>query len=250
MKNGKKYLTEENYEKGKRTLKIIALCILIVGFLVGGGLIATGVMKQNEINSKYSDESKAKISEQLDTEKQNLITNKEQLEKKIAPVQDQIKKLEREPFNGFNDAYYAREDKIEELKKSISADKKSVDVIDDVLEDADFACEFDGETNSYTSKYCSLSNDLAEISSEFNKSFDSHDSIPFYMFGAFAIIASLMGAGFVFFISKGREIAAFTTQQAMPIAQEGIDTMAPTVGNAAKEIAKGIKDGLKDDEQK
>ena len=246
----KKYLTEENYEKGKRTLKIIALCILIVGFLVGGGLIATGVMKQNKINSKYSDESKAKISEQLDAEKQNLISNKDQLEKKIAPIQDQIKKLEREPFNGFDDAYYAREDKIEELKKSIATDKKSIDVISGVLEDADFACEFDGKTNMYTSKYCSLSNELSDISSEFDKKFDSHKNIPFYMFGAFIIVASLMGAGFVFFISKGREIAAFTTQQAMPIAQEGIDAMAPTVGNAAKEIAKGIKEGMKDDEQK
>ena len=35
----------------------------------------------------------------------------------------------------------------------------------------------------------------------------------------------------------------------MPIAQEGIDTMAPRVGNAAKEIAKGIKEGLKDEEK-
>ena len=163
MENGKKYLTEENYEKGKRTLKIIALCILIVGFLVGGGLIATGVMKQNKINSKYSDESKAKISEQLDAEKQNLISNKDQLEKKIAPIQDQIKKLEREPFKGFDDAYYAREDKIEELKKSIATDKKSIDVIGGVLEDADFACEFDGKTNMYTSKYCSLKNDLEDL---------------------------------------------------------------------------------------
>ena len=53
----------------------------------------------------------------------------------------------------------------------------------------------------------------------------------------------------IYFISKGREIAAFTTQQAMPIAKEGIDEMAPTIGNAAKEIAKGIKKGLKDEEK-
>ena len=35
----------------------------------------------------------------------------------------------------------------------------------------------------------------------------------------------------------------------MPIAKEGIDEMAPTIGNAAKEIAKGIKKGLKDEEK-
>ena len=33
------------------------------------------------------------------------------------------------------------------------------------------------------------------------------------------------------------------------IAKEGIDEMAPTIGNAAKEIAKGIKKGLKDEEK-
>lgn len=42
---------------------------------------------------------------------------------------------------------------------------------------------------------------------------------------------------------------AFTIQQEMPIAKEGIDTMAPTFGNVAKEIAKGIKEGINDDKE-
>ena len=54
--------------------------------------------------------------------------------------------------------------------------------------------------------------------------------------------------------SKRREIAAFTTQQVMPVAKEGIDEMTPTVANAggsiAQEIAKGIKDGLNDEQNK
>ena len=37
---------------------------------------------------------------------------------------------------------------------------------------------------------------------------------------------------------------AYTTQQVMPVAQEGIEKMAPTIGSAAKEIAKGIKQGI------
>lgn len=45
-----------------------------------------------------------------------------------------------------------------------------------------------------------------------------------------------------------RDIAAFQAQQAMPVAQESIEKMSPTMGNAAKEIAKGVKEGLKDDE--
>lgn len=56
----------------------------------------------------------------------------------------------------------------------------------------------------------------------------------------------LLFVGFVirFFIGNRREITAYTTQQVMPVAQEGIEKMAPTIGNAAGEIAKGIKKGI------
>lgn len=50
--------------------------------------------------------------------------------------------------------------------------------------------------------------------------------------------------------SHMREISAFTAQQQMPVAKEGIEKMAPSVGVAAKEIAKGVKEGLKEDEDK
>lgn len=56
----------------------------------------------------------------------------------------------------------------------------------------------------------------------------------------------LLFIGFVirFLIGNRREITAYTTQQVMPVAQEGIDKMAPTIGNAVSEIAKGIKQGI------
>ena len=50
-----------------------------------------------------------------------------------------------------------------------------------------------------------------------------------------------------FLIGNRREIAAYSVQQTMPIAKEGIEEMAPTIGNAAGEIAKGIKKGLEDE---
>lgn len=73
---------------------------------------------------------------------------------------------------------------------------------------------------------------------------------------SFAIGGSIASVGFTvifvgiivrFVIGNRREITAYTTQQVMPIAKEGIEAMAPTVGTVAKEITKGIKDGLKDD---
>ncbi len=61
--------------------------------------------------------------------------------------------------------------------------------------------------------------------------------------------------GMILFIAHRREITAYTTQQIMPVAKEGIEEMTPTMskvaedmapaaGKVAKEVAKGIKEGL------
>ena len=67
-------------------------------------------------------------------------------------------------------------------------------------------------------------------------------------------------------MAKRREMLAFGLQQVMPVAQEGIEKIAPTMtkvgkemvkgmapayGEMAKEISKGIKEGLngKDEEK-
>ena len=67
------------------------------------------------------------------------------------------------------------------------------------------------------------------------------------MFGFFITIVGCMVR---FIIPNTRNIAAYQVQQMRPVAQEGIEKIAPSVGVAAKEIAKGIKEGLKDDEDK
>ena len=298
----KEFLSEENYQKGKEKLKKIALIILIIGGAIGVSLILTGIIKQTQVNSKYSDESKASIQDQLATEKANLeakkveletIKNtalatekanleakKAELESKIKPIEDQIKGLEREPFKGFDDAYYARKDKIEELKKSTEADKKSISTIEDALDESFNHCKFDAaknneytskycsivnntdgeasyisvinkaldesfnhckfdeaQNNQYTSKYCSLKLQIEDFDG-FNKTFDSAKYLPFYMIGGFIILVSCMVAGAIYLITKRREIIAFSAQQVMPLAQEGIEKMAPTVGKAGASIAK------------
>lgn len=63
----------------------------------------------------------------------------------------------------------------------------------------------------------------------------------------FSFILGLMIPMFVFPIAYGREIRAFQTQQGMPVAKEGIEKMAPTAGVVAKEITKGVKEGLKEE---
>ena len=162
------FLNEENYQRSKKKIANIALIILIIGILLGGGLITIGLVRQEKINEKYSEESKLAKAEQLetqkqslieelDTEKQHLISAKDTLKNKIKPIEDQIKKLERAPFTGFNDTYYERQDKIDELEESIKEDKKSINVIDDAFDESVDHCSFyEARNNVYTSKYCSL----------------------------------------------------------------------------------------------
>ena len=50
-----------------------------------------------------------------------------------------------------------------------------------------------------------------------------------------------------FSIAFRREMTAFSTQQVMPVAQEGIDKMSPTIGKAAKEVTKGVIEGLEEE---
>ena len=52
-----------------------------------------------------------------------------------------------------------------------------------------------------------------------------------------------MIGGILLLIAKRRHITAFTTQQVLPVAQEGIVKMAPTAGVVAREISKGIAEG-------
>lgn len=230
------YLNEEKYQKTKKKLFVIALIILIIGILIGGGLITFGI-------NKTSPGKIESAKEQLSAEKEILLKSKTEIENKIKPIEDEIKQLKRVSFTGDWDAYYAREDKIEELEKGIATDKNNINLIDSVLSGSSSECLYDeGKNNEYTSKYCELNNKLESVS---NKA----ASIPFYMFGAFVIIVSCMTSFFIFMTIKQREIVAFSSQQIMPVAQERIETISPSLGKAAGDIAKGIKDGLKDSDK-
>ena len=61
------------------------------------------------------------------------------------------------------------------------------------------------------------------------------------------IFITIVGCMIRFVIGNQRQISAYMTQEQMPIAQEGIEKMAPSMGTAAREIAKGIKEGMSDD---
>lgn len=74
----------------------------------------------------------------------------------------------------------------------------------------------------------------------------SENAIFFYIGGTVVIFIGTVISISLLITAKDREITAFKTQQMMPIAQEGINKISPNLGNAAKEIVKGVKDGMED----
>ena len=207
MDGKKEFLTEENYERGKKKVVTIALIVLVLGLLIGGSLIATGIIKSSQVETTSSTaRSKETIQSEIDSLNSELATLK-------------AKKNQEFKDNGFSEEYY----------------------------------RLDNEIQTKQSKVSDLETEIWKAESGFNSTKDSISKakyVPFYMFGAFIIIASCMISGSIYMFAKRREITAFTAQQVMPVAQEGIEKMAPTVGNAAGSIAqgitKGIKEGMKD----
>ena len=302
MSEKKEFLTEENYERGKKKLKMIAIIVLVIGLLIGGTLITVGILKQSKTNSNYSEDTikklqndieaekvsletkktelKGKRDEALRVEKQNLENKKQELISKGIKYDNSTKYDDGESYdlkvitNALDPSFnYCAFDEYENnvitrdyclLSSNKDEDSIAINVIERVLSIEFNYCVGDTKNNMYTSRYCSLVSQLND-KSDFNKEFDSYDSIPFYIIGGFIIIASCMFAGSIYMTTKQREILAFHTQQVMPVAQEGIEKMAPTIGKAgasiakemapaygevAKEISKGIKEGLKSDDEK
>lgn len=218
------YLNEERYQTNKKKISRVALIILVIGLLIGGSLIAIGITNQMKVSSEYSEENKDKISEKLTEEKIKLESKKTELD---------AKGIKYDSFATYTDG-----------------EAYDLYIITKVLDPRFEYCHFDEyKNNSLTAEYCSLKIKLEDTNDDFNQSMDNQKYIPFYIFGAFIIIATFMISGTVYMITKRREIMAFSVQQVMPVAKEGIEQIAPSLGNAAGEIAKGIKDGLKDSEK-
>lgn len=225
----KEYLSEKKYQKNKKKLIVLAFLVLIFGLLIGGSLIAKGINNTKNTNNTYTEENKQtkinNLKSQINTEKINLETKKAELQAKgITPSH-----------------------------KYDSGEAYDLYILTEVLDPSFSHCSFDKyQNNPLTSKYCSLKNELEETESfdiEWETNWENFHNIPLYMFGGFIIIASFMMFSVIYSGAKTREITAYHLQQKMPIQKEYMEKMAPSVGNTAKEIAKGIKEGLKDEDE-
>ena len=110
--------------------------------------------------------------------------------------------------------------------------------------------------NGFSSNYYSLQNQRDAKQSQKidleSKIFDiEHDSphVKFFGGGAFILVLTLGVAGTLYFIAYRRNILAFSTQQVMPVAKEGMEEIAPSIGKISEEITKGISKGKTKDQE-
>lgn len=235
MNEKKEFLTEENYERGKKKVKAIALVVLLLGLLFGGSLIAIGIIKTNEVKKQNE-----QVAQQV--EQNNQTRTAAEVQADIDSVQNKIDSLKAEisilnteqqkifrDDHGFSDRYYEKDAEIEAKENELD--------------------KLENQLSNYKNELWKINSGYNDTKKEIEKSKNTISTskyVPLYVFGAFIIIASCMISGSIYMFAKRREIAAFTTQQVMPVAQEGIEKMAPTIGNAAGTVAKGISKGIKD----
>lgn len=124
----------------------------------------------------------------------------------------------------------------DEFAKYNAGESYDLMIITNALEPSFDYCDFEEyENNSITKEYCSAKNSISDYSTA--------SSI---MIGVFISVATCLTSFTIFFFAKGRDMIAFQAQSVMPVAKEVIGDIAPTIGDASKEISKGITEGIKE----
>lgn len=207
----KKYLNEEQYQKTSKHLFKLGIGIIILGFVVATIMF---ILKL-DFGPKVS---KEELRERLAQLKPNLQERYNELEAK-----------------GFKESWdYKNEEGYE------------MTLIDIALDPRYSTCESSTIYSDHdtTREYCEVKQQIYELDKP-----KTEPSILFKIVPSFMVLMPCIAIGAMFILtSKRREITAYATQQVMPVTKEGIEEMTPTVRNATKEIVKGIKEVLKDEE--
>lgn len=240
----KKYLNEETYQKNKKKVTKLSLIVMIVGIIIGLGLIITGlVLSHNVDKNNININSKQENSEPLRTEAE-VQADINTIKPKLNSLQSEIDAIELELMKiqiteGRNDNYYAKQQEKENKETELLNLNSKLNEYNKEL----IKIKSNNQIDGFEDIFNTTSNNISKAK-----------YMPFYFIGAFVIIASCLIAGSIYMFANKREIMAFKTQQVMPLAKESIEEMTPTIGNAAgtisKEIAKGIKEGFHEINQK
>lgn len=281
----RKYLNEEKYQKTEKKLLKLSKIFLIVGVCLSVGIVILGLIITTQRKSN-NDIKIEKVDYVADTQEKikDLKVKLGETQKKFAEETEKLSTKKSELIS-------------RGVKKSSdynSGESYDLYILDSVLDPGYNSCNNDRYSKNELSKeYCSLRNDVEDIEweieskekyissgraetetveknerleeeAEWNSTNDKFSIVPFIMFSIPAFMIPGMISFMLFFTAKRRNIMAFSAQQAIPIAKEGIEEIAPSIGKAganiakemapvygdiAKEISKGIKEGLKDEEK-
>ena len=223
MNENYKYLNEERYQNTKKKITKISLIILIISIVVGGLLIGTGIFKTNSSKRDIEKTNKERYNEAYKESQKRVETANARLseiKKEIEELQSQYdnKSQECDSMNTRDSDWYVKVNQCRREASSISSKISDLEMEKFELENSDYTVYYD-------------------IANARSYSFLVFIGIVIIAFGS---IISLM----FYIIAKRREIEAFTIQQSIPLAQEGIKKMTPSVSNAAESIAEGISRGI------
>jgi len=223
------YLSEQKYQKVKKGLVVLGIVVLLA-FIICSYifLLAPGLEKRKEATN-YRIPTEQEILNQTNAIEEKYKILEAELEERYDTLE---KEIENKYTKKMSDDGWFEENRI----KSEELAKLSIEKADE-LTDLKFK----------------KSAELSEVNSsidngEFEKARIQSESLIYLGFGVFVIFFGLIISTGIFSAAFGRNIFAFKTQQVMPVAKEGIEKMSPTFGTVAKDITKGVKEGLKDKE--
>lgn len=245
--DNEKYLSEEKYQKTVKNLKRASLIVLIVGVLIGLSLIITGIVLYNTDKSKILDDANKITNKAVYTEdeKKEFKKEYEDIKKDVSKLESELKKLEGDKDSLLkNFSYSTNMEDVNAIIASIT--EKTKELAEANAKKAILEAKLYGKAKVKMIKEDETFNNYLE--KKFNDSYKMAKYSPFFGFGGFIIFTSLIVSGFLYLISKRREVTSFTVQQQIPVVKEAASEMAPTAGEVSKEIAKGVKEGLEEKE--
>ncbi len=239
----KKFLNEENYQKNSKGVLIAGIIVLVVGVVLGGFLLANGVGGFLG-NDKSNETDTTEIEKKVDL-----------IELDISNLNSEIQNIKSDETKISGDIFLL-ENSIEFLKSSTMSDntteinEKTAELAlleSDLEEVEELLNSKESELVLLKQEESNLNDELREISSDdfHSESFGRMGGI-FSIFGGLVLLGTGLGLGIkLILIAKARSILAYGAQTVVPVANEVMESAAPSIGKVAEEISKGINAGKK-----
>jgi hypothetical protein len=253
----KEYLDEDKYQKVKKGLIFLGIIILLAAILISYFFVLSDGFRINKEAENYPIPTQAEVDEQVQTIEDKYTSLKEDLETKYDALEEDL-----------NSRYDTLEEDIEtKYTKEMGDDgwyEESAQKAEEIFdlnsqkneEWQELEIEKSAESLDLTSAETSeiFETESSIHSAKFEKTKLRGEARSKFMIGGFIIFVGIIFATFLFFAAFGRNILAFGDQTTIPLQQEKMKKMAPTYGEVggtvAKDIAKGIKEGLNEADSK